>query len=94
MNAYVSGLGPTKRVVISKSCLKELTVKEIQSVICKELGHVVHHHRAITIFLRLLYVCILVLLIDYCYGIEGIALDFGFKDVSIPVYMFISGAFI
>jgi STE24 endopeptidase len=42
-NAYVTGLGQTKRVVIFDTLLKEFTPQEVKLVVAHELGHV-HHH--------------------------------------------------
>jgi Zn-dependent protease with chaperone function len=40
INAYVDGLGPTKRVVIYDNTLRELRPPELRSVLAHELGHV------------------------------------------------------
>jgi STE24 endopeptidase len=40
LNAYVNGLGPTKRVVIFDNALRELDREELSSLIAHELGHV------------------------------------------------------
>jgi STE24 endopeptidase len=40
INAYVNGLGPTKRVVIFDNTLRDLKPTELRSVIAHELGHV------------------------------------------------------
>jgi STE24 endopeptidase len=42
-NAYVAGLGPTKRVVIYDTLLERFTRDEVRLVVAHELGHV--HHR-------------------------------------------------
>src|SRR5439155_25022543 len=42
-NAYVNGLGATKRVVLYDTLLREFTPAETRLVIAHELGHV--HHR-------------------------------------------------
>jgi STE24 endopeptidase len=39
VNAYVSGLGPTRRVVVYDTLLKEAPEDEIVSVVAHELGH-------------------------------------------------------
>jgi STE24 endopeptidase len=39
LNAYVSGLGPTRRIVVYDTLLKEATPAEIESVVAHELGH-------------------------------------------------------
>jgi STE24 endopeptidase len=41
-NAYVTGLGATKRVVLFDTLLRELTLEEIRLVVAHELAHVRH----------------------------------------------------
>ena len=43
LNAYVGGLGPTKRVVLYDNLLAEAERAELRSVVAHELGHVAHH---------------------------------------------------
>ncbi len=40
LNAYVNGIGPTKRVVIYDNALRDLSRPELSSLIAHELGHV------------------------------------------------------
>ncbi|MEV4498606.1 M48 family metallopeptidase [Micromonospora arborensis] len=39
VNAYVSGLGPTRRVVVYDTLLREATPTEVTAVVAHELGH-------------------------------------------------------
>jgi STE24 endopeptidase len=39
VNAYVSGLGPTRRIVVYDTLLKEAPQTEVESVVAHELGH-------------------------------------------------------
>jgi STE24 endopeptidase len=39
VNAYVSGLGPTRRIVVYDTLLREATPDEVESVVAHELGH-------------------------------------------------------
>lgn len=39
LNAYVSGLGPTRRVVVYDTLLREATPGEVAAVVAHELGH-------------------------------------------------------
>jgi STE24 endopeptidase len=43
LNAYVSGIGSTRRVVVYDNLLKDLSPAEARSVIAHELGHAKHH---------------------------------------------------
>jgi STE24 endopeptidase len=44
MNAYVTGLGPTKRIVLWDTLLQKMTHDEILAVMGHEMGHYVLHH--------------------------------------------------
>ncbi len=44
MNAYVTGLGPSKRIVLWDTLLAKLTHDEILAVMGHEMGHYVMHH--------------------------------------------------
>jgi STE24 endopeptidase len=39
LNAYVSGIGPTRRIVVFDTLLKEAPPGEVESVVAHELGH-------------------------------------------------------
>lgn len=39
VNAYVSGLGPTRRIVVYDTLLREASTQEVTSVVAHELGH-------------------------------------------------------
>ena len=39
LNAYVSGLGPTRRIVVYDTLLREAPPAEVESVVAHELGH-------------------------------------------------------
>ncbi len=42
LNAYVAGIGPTKRVVLYDTLIDSTTEPELESVVAHELGHVAH----------------------------------------------------
>jgi len=44
LNAYVTGFGPAKRVVIWDNTIRRLTPPQIQTVFAHELGHYALHH--------------------------------------------------
>ncbi len=39
VNAYVSGIGPTRRIVVYDTLLREAPASEVESVVAHELGH-------------------------------------------------------
>ncbi len=42
-NAYFTGLGPTKRIVLTDTLLQQFTPDEVVTVVAHELGHQVHN---------------------------------------------------
>ena len=49
-NAYVSGLGPTKEIVLYDTLLKDYNIDEIVNIVAHELGHYEKHHIIVGIF--------------------------------------------
>ncbi len=47
LNAYVSGLGPTRRLVVYDTLVRDATPDEVRLVVAHELGHTVDHDVAI-----------------------------------------------
>ncbi|HLO57586.1 MAG TPA: M48 family metallopeptidase [Bacteroidales bacterium] len=43
-NAYFTGLGPKKRIVLYDTLIKDLTTEEIVAVLAHEIGHYKKHH--------------------------------------------------
>ncbi len=53
-NAYFSGLGKRKRVVLYDTLIKELTIKEIVAVLAHEIGHYKYRHTFLGLGISLL----------------------------------------
>lgn len=53
-NAYFSGLGPKKRIVLFDTLIKELETKEIVAVLAHEIGHYKLKHTLSTIVISIL----------------------------------------
>jgi len=49
-NAYFSGLGPKKRIVLFDTLINDLTIKEITAVLAHEIGHYKRKHSLIMLF--------------------------------------------
>ena len=60
VNAYMTGFGPTRRIVIWDTTIAALTPEQIQSVFAHELGHYALHHipRSIVLGSLLLLLCL------------------------------------
>lgn len=50
-NAFLAGLGKTRRVVLADNLLENMTLDEIESVIAHEVGHYFHSHLWKQVFL-------------------------------------------
>ena len=53
-NAYFSGLGPKKRIVLYDTLINDLTISEIVAVLAHEIGHYKHKHVISNIVLSIL----------------------------------------
>lgn len=53
-NAYFSGLGPKKRIVLYDTLIKDLTTEEIVAVLAHEIGHYKHKHTISNIIFSLI----------------------------------------
>lgn len=53
-NAYFSGLGAKKRIVLFDTLIKDLTVKEIVAVLAHEIGHYKKKHTLVSIIISIL----------------------------------------
>ncbi|MFH1176433.1 MAG: M48 family metallopeptidase [Acidobacteriota bacterium] len=62
MNAYVNGLGPTKRIVLWDTIIAKMDHDELRFVMAHEMGHYVLHHmwKGLAFILALLFVVLLV----------------------------------
>lgn len=52
-NAYFTGFGKRKRIVLYDTLIQQLTTDEIVAVLAHEIGHYRHHHTIISIFTSL-----------------------------------------
>ena len=60
INAYVTGLGASKRIVIWDTSIAKTTPDELLYVVGHEMGHYVHHHvvKGVSLFLSILVVAL------------------------------------
>ncbi len=64
-NAYFTGFGKNKRVVLYDTLMDQLTADEIVGVLAHEIGHYKHHHIIKSVFVSLL----LSLVVFYLFGL-------------------------
>jgi STE24 endopeptidase len=75
-NAYFTGFGKTKRIVLFDTLIKHLQGSEIEAVLAHELGHFHHHHvvkRMVWIFgMSLMFLWVLNLLMTSTWFFAGL----------------------
>ena len=54
-NAFLGGMGKTRRVVLSDNIIKNMSLEELETVLAHEVGHYRHKHMWKNIFLGTLY---------------------------------------
>jgi len=63
VNAYITGIGKTKRIVIYDNLLNNYSKKEVLSVIAHEVGHWKYKHILINIFIQAIAIILLFLIL-------------------------------
>ena len=81
-NAYFSGLGRTKTIVLYDTLLEQMTEDEIVAVFAHEMGHNKHRDTLRMYFMSMINIVILVLLAWGLISVPDIYLDFGFQGVN------------
>lgn len=77
-NAYFSGYGKTKTIVLYDTLIESMSVDEIVAVFAHELGHGLHKDVIKNSFLSILQMVLLVFLAWFTVRTESIYPDFGF----------------
>jgi STE24 endopeptidase len=81
-NAYFTGLGPKKRIVLYDTLMDKMTVNEIVAVLAHEIGHYKHKHTLKNMFVSLPTT----LLLFFCLGLilksDDLAMALGGKSAS------------
>ncbi len=80
-NAYFTGFGKSKRVVLYDTLLEQLTPEEIEAVLAHELGHYHYHHLVKKMVFAVPLILALLFVISLFISGEGVYRGFGF-DVS------------
>ncbi len=88
-NAYFSGFGKAKRIVLYDTLIKSLSVDEIESVMAHEVGHYKLHHitrRMVSRFPLILVAALLLYLVGH---MESLYTGFGFEVTNIDLMQFV-----
>lgn len=82
MNAYFTGIGPTKSIVLYDTMMEAMTADQICAVFAHEMGHGIHHDiirtRILSTFEMLLIACAA----WFVLGNPAFFTDFGFEGIN------------
>lgn len=84
LNAYVSGLGATRRVVAYDTLLSTADPREVELVVAHELGHVKHRDVPVGTVLGALGAAVAVCLLGLLTAVPGLRHAAGVADVADP----------
>ena len=76
-NAYFTGFGRKKRIVLYDTLIQQLTTEEIVAVLSHEIGHQKHHHTVRGLFTSLLKMMLLFVLLGIIIRYDVFALAIG-----------------
>lgn len=81
-NAYFSGLGAKKRIVLYDTLIKELTTQQIVAVLAHEMGHYKHKHTRSMITVSLLSNLLMFALLGYFVASPALSVAMGGQQPS------------
>ena len=96
-NAYFTGLGGVKRIVLFDTLIKSLSAEEIAAVLAHEIGHEKKRHLYKMLILSFLLLLAGLLIVDVLYRFAPLYAAFGFSQAGAPALLvilaFCSGPF-
>lgn len=81
-NAYFSGLGSKKRIVLYDTLIQDLTPEEIVAVLAHEIGHYKKKHTLMSLFLTLANSLVMLYLLGLILNSDVLAEAFGIKKAT------------
>ena len=94
-NAYFTGFGKSKRVVLYDTLIEQLSVDEIEAVLGHELGHYKHHHILKKMLFMIPAVFAVLFIISMLVKLPSLYSGFGFVNVEVvPYQMMFIGIFL
>lgn len=77
-NAYFTGFGKSKRVVLYDTLIEQLSVDELGAVLAHELGHYKHHHIAKRLFITIPIIFVALFVVSLLVALPELYAGFGF----------------
>lgn len=90
-NAYFSGFGPKKRIVLYDTLQKELSDEEIVAVLAHETGHYKKKHVLLTIIISVITTGIMLFLLSLVVSSPGLSLALGSGNASFHLGIIVFG---
>ncbi len=81
-NAFFSGLGPQKRIVLYDTLINDLAEEEVVGVLAHEVGHYKKKHTLVSIFLSILSTAIMLFVLSLLLGNADLAVALGGTKAS------------
>ena len=81
-NAYFSGLGPKKRIVLYDTLINDLSTEEIVAVLAHEIGHYKHKHIIKGLIMSLLQTAIMIFLLKFALSTPDFSYALGAEEPS------------
>ncbi len=82
LNAFFSGFGKTKRIVLYDTLISKCTEEEIVAVLAHEIGHGKHKHVIFNLFQSILMISIYILGLMVFLNNDIFSLAFGFSSIN------------
>lgn len=90
-NAYFTGIGPKKRIVLYDTLIKDLEPEEIAAVLAHEIGHYKKHHIQMNLFTGIIQTGLILLLFDFIAGYDAIYEAIGAAKPSLHMGLLVFG---
>ncbi|MCK5529201.1 MAG: M48 family metallopeptidase [Kiritimatiellae bacterium] len=90
-NAFFTGFGKTRRIVLYDTLIKNHSVDELVAIIAHEMGHYKLKHIPSAIVRSLVVSCFMFFLLGLCLNNEGLFAAFGVDNLSIYMSLFLFG---
>jgi STE24 endopeptidase len=90
-NAYFSGFGPKKRIVLYDTLQKELTEEEIVAVLAHEIGHYKKKHVLLNLIFSVITTGIMLFLLSVVVNSPSLSMALGSKNSSFHLGLIVFG---
>ncbi len=90
-NAYFTGLGKKKRIVLYDTLIKDLNVNEIVAVLAHEIGHYKLKHTLVSLILSIIQTGVIFYILSLFVGNKDLSLALGAKDYSFELSLIAFG---